>query len=90
MSNSIPQILCDTRVVLPDSSRYCLPDAKVHHFFGVDPRRKRCGSTADVCEIGIKPGDRTSCICMEKTLDQVSVILGVVSVDAVVVLSRRR
>ena len=81
MSNSIPQLLCETANRLPDKIAIVSPTRSVTF----SQLLQEALSTATCLrEIGIEPGDRVG-ICMEKTLDQVSVILGVLFANAVVV-----
>ncbi len=81
MSNSIPEILCATANRLPDKVAI-VSGARSITFSQL---LQEALSTAECLrEIGIEPGDRVG-ICMEKTLDQVSVILGVLFANAVVV-----
>jgi len=81
VSNSIPQILCETASRLPDKTAIVCRTRSVTF----SQLLQEALSTAECLrEIGIEPGDRVG-ICMEKTLDQVSVILGVLFANAVVV-----
>ena len=81
MSRSIPRFLCDVAERLPDKIAIVCKTrsatfSQLHHEALVTAECLR--------EIGVAPGDRVG-ICMEKTLDQVSVILGVLFANAVVV-----
>jgi amino acid adenylation domain-containing protein len=81
MSRSIPRFLSDIAERLPDkigivSKARSATFSQIHHEALVTAECLR--------EIGVTPGDRVG-ICMEKTLDQVSIILGVLFANAVVV-----
>ncbi len=81
LSRSIPHFLCQTAERLPDKTAI-VSDARSLTFSQL---HQEALATAECLRgIGIAPGDRVG-ICMEKTLDQVAVILGVLFANAVVV-----
>ncbi|MGC2110643.1 MAG: AMP-binding protein [Candidatus Korobacteraceae bacterium] len=81
LSRSIPQFLCDIAERLPDKVAI-VSEARSATFSQL---HQEALATAECLRgIGVAPGDRVG-ICMEKTVDQVSVILGVLFANAVVV-----
>ena len=81
LRNSIPQFLCHTAERLPDKTAIVCKTRSITY----SQLLQEALATAECLrEIGIEPGDRVG-ICMEKTLDQVSVILGVLFANAVLV-----
>ena len=81
MLRSIPQFLLDTAQRLPEKKAIVSRERSVTF----SQLRHEALTTAQCLrELGIQPGDRVG-ICMEKTVDQVSVILGVMFANAVLV-----
>ena len=81
MPSSIPQLLLRTADRLPDkpavvSRSRSITFAELH--------REALATAESLRELNIQPGDRVG-ICMEKTVDQVLAILGVLHANAVVV-----
>src|SRR5438067_2867583 len=81
MPKSIPRFLTDTAERLSDktaivSTTRWVTFSQLH--------RESLATAECLRELGIQPGDRIG-ICMEKTVDQVSAILGVLFANAVVV-----
>ena len=81
MLRSIPQFLCATAERLPDKIAIV---GKTRSATFSQLLQEALATAECLREIGVEPGDRVG-ICMEKTLDQVSVILGVLFANAVVV-----
>ncbi len=81
MLRSIPNFLLETAQRLPDKTAIVSRE----RFLTFSQLHEEALATAECLrELGIHPGDRVG-ICMEKTLDQVSVILGVMFANAVLV-----
>ena len=81
LGRSIPEFLCDIVERRPDKT--AMVSAERSATFA--QLYEEALATAECLRgIGVEPGDRVG-ICMEKTLDQVSVILGVLCANAVVV-----
>ena len=81
MPGSIPRFLCEIGERLPEKIAM-VSNARSATFSQLHAEAL---STAECLrELGIQPGDRVG-ICMEKSVDQVSVILGVLCANAVVV-----
>ncbi|MGH8218551.1 MAG: AMP-binding protein [Steroidobacteraceae bacterium] len=81
MMRSIPAFLLDTAARLPEKLAIISPARRVT--FAALAREAQA-TAACLRDIGIRSGDRVG-ICMEKTVDQVSAILGVLFANAVVV-----
>lgn len=81
MQNSIPHLLRATAERLPDKTAII---CKTRSVTFSQLLQEALATAQSLREIGVEPGDRVG-ICMEKTLDQVSVILGVLFANAVVV-----
>ena len=81
MRNSIPQFLCATAERLPDKIAVV---CKTRSLTFSQLLEEALTTAQCLREIGVEPGDRVG-ICMEKTADQISVILGVLFANAVVV-----
>lgn len=81
LSRSIPQFLCDMAERMPDKVAVV---CKTRSATFSQLHREALATAQCLRETGIAPGDRVG-ICMEKTLDQISVILGVLFANAVVV-----
>ncbi len=81
LGRSIPEFLCDIADRLPDKLAMVSDERSLTFAQLYDEAL----ATAECLRgIGVEAGDRVG-ICMEKTLDQVSVILGVLCANAVVV-----
>jgi amino acid adenylation domain-containing protein len=81
LGRSIPEFLCDIADRLPDKLAIVSDERSLTFAQLYDEAL----ATAECLRgIGVEAGDRVG-ICMEKTLDQVSVILGVLCANAVVV-----
>ncbi len=81
MLTSIPRFLQETAQRLPDKTAVVSRERSVTF----SQLREESLATAECLrELGIQPGDRVG-ICMEKTLDQISVILGAMFANAVFV-----
>jgi len=81
MPRSIPRFFRDTTLRLPDKTAIVARTESVTYA----ELMKRTLATAEALkELGIRPGERVG-ICMEKSIDQVSVILGVMFANAVLV-----
>jgi len=81
MPRSIPRFLCDTAERLPDKTAIVCKTRSVTF----SQLHQEALATAECLrELGVEPGDRVG-VCMEKTLDQVSVICGVLFANAVLV-----
>ena len=81
MPSSIPRFLCETAERLPDKVAIV---CKTRSATFSQLHQEALATAECLRELGVEPGDRVG-ICMEKTLDQVSVILGVLFANAVVV-----
>jgi amino acid adenylation domain-containing protein len=81
MLRSIPSFLRDTASRLPDKVAIVSRERSVTF---AQLRDEALATAQCLRELGIAPGDRVG-ICMEKTVDQVSVILGVMFANAVIV-----
>ena len=81
LSRSIPQFLCDIAERAPDKVGFVCRTRSVTF---AELHQEALATAQCLREIGVGPGDRVG-ICMEKTLDQISVILGVLFANAVVV-----
>lgn len=81
MPSSIPRFLSETAERLPDK---IVVLCKTRSATFSQLHLEALATAECLREIGIEPGDRIG-ICMEKTLDQISVILGVLFANAVVV-----
>ena len=81
MIKSIPAFLANTARRLPDKAAIVSP----HRSVTFSELHQEAAATAECLrELGIQPGDRVG-ICMEKSVDQVSAILGALCANAVVV-----
>lgn len=81
MPGSIPQFLFDVAQRLPDktaivSNQRTITFSRLHD--------EALATAGCLRELGIQAGDRVG-VCMEKTIDQVSVILGILLANAVIV-----
>ena len=83
MPRSIPRLLTDTAERLSDKTAIVSTTRSVTFS---QLHRESLATAECLRELGIQPGDRIG-ICMEKTVDQVSAILGVLFANAVVVPS---
>lgn len=81
MPRSIPRFLSDTAKRLPDKPAIV---SKTRTVTFAQLHQEAMATAECLSELGIKTGDRVG-ICMEKSVDQVSVILGVLFANAVVV-----
>jgi amino acid adenylation domain-containing protein len=81
MLRSIPRFLRETTERLPDKTAIVSRERSVTFS---QLNHEAIATAACLHELGIQPGDRVG-ICMEKTLDQVSVLLGVMLANAVFV-----
>src|SRR5262245_46628287 len=81
MPRTIPRHLRETAERLPDKRAIVSP-ARVLTFS--QPYHEALATAECLRELGVESGDRVG-ICMEKSVDQVSVILGVLYANAVVV-----
>jgi acyl-CoA synthetase (AMP-forming)/AMP-acid ligase II len=81
MLSSIPGFLCDTAQRLPEKT--CIVSRERSVTFA-QLHQEALATAECLREMGIQAGDRVG-ICMEKTVDQVSVILGVMFANAVLV-----
>ena len=81
MLRSIPNFLRETAERLPEKTAVVSRERSITFSQLHD---EALASAQCLRELGIQPGDRVG-ICMEKTLDQVSVILGVMFANAVLV-----
>jgi len=81
MSSSVTRFLCETAERLPDKVAIV---CRTRSATFAQLHQEALATAECLHEIGVEPGDRVG-ICMEKTLDQVSVILGVLFANAVVV-----
>ena len=81
MPRSIPRFLCETAQRLPDKTAIV---CKTRSATFSQLHQEALATAECLRELGVEPGDRVG-ICMEKTLDQVSVILGVLFANAVLV-----
>src|SRR6201988_763344 len=78
MLGSIPTFLVETAGRLPDNPAIVSRERSITFSQLLD----EVLATAEcLCELGIQPGDRIG-ICMEKTVDQVAVLLGVMFANA--------
>jgi non-ribosomal peptide synthetase component F len=85
MQGSIPNFLRETAQRLPDKAAVVARERSVTF----SQLHDEALATAECLrELGIRPGDRVG-ICMEKTADQVSVLLGVMFANAVLYRSCR-
>jgi amino acid adenylation domain-containing protein len=81
MPRSIPRFLCEIAERLPDKTAIISSSRSVTF----SQLQQESLATAECLrELGVQPGDRIG-ICMEKSIDQVSVILGVLLANAVIV-----
>lgn len=81
MTRSIPNFLAETASRLPDKPAIIAPERSVTFA----QLHAEALATAEVFrELGIQPGDRVG-VCMEKTIDQVSALLGILLANAVFV-----
>lgn len=81
MIRTIPHFLIETAQRLPDKPAIISRERSITFVQLLDEAR----ATAECLrELGVQPGDRVG-ICMEKTVDQVSVLLGVMFCNAVLV-----
>jgi len=81
MPRSIPRFLSETAARLPEKTAIVSKERSLT-FSQLHDEALATGES--LRELGVQPGDRVG-ICMEKTVDQVSTILGVLSANAVVV-----
>ena len=81
MPRSIPRFLQETASRLPEKTAIVSRDRSVTF---TELHDEALATAECLREIGVRPGDRVG-ICMEKTVDQVSAILGVLFANAVVV-----
>ncbi len=81
MPRSIPRFLCETAERLPDKTAIV---SKTRSVTFSQLRDEALATAECMRELGVQPGDRVG-ICMEKTVDQVSAILGVLFANAIVV-----
>ncbi len=81
MPSSVARFLCETAERLPDKVAIV---CKTRSATFSQLHQEALATAECLRELGVEPGDRVG-ICMEKTLDQVSVILGVLFGNAVVV-----
>jgi amino acid adenylation domain-containing protein len=81
MPSSVARFLCETAERLPDRVAIV---CKTRSATFSQLHQEALATAECLRELGVEPGDRVG-ICMEKTLDQVSVILGVLFANAVVV-----
>ena len=81
MPRTIPRFFSETAERLPDKTVVVSRDGSITY----SQLHNDVLATAEALrELGIQPGDRVG-ICMEKSIDQVCVILGVLYANAVVV-----
>lgn len=81
MPRSIPRFLRHTTARLPDKIAIVTRSDSISY---VELMRRTLATAEALKELGIRPGDRVG-ICMEKSIDQVTVILGVMFANAVLV-----
>ena len=81
MPGSIFRFLCETAERLPQKIAIT---SKTRSVTFAELRDEALATAECFRELGVKPGDRVG-ICMEKTLDQISAILGVLFANAVLV-----
>lgn len=81
MPRAIPRFLCEAADRLPDKIAV-ISKSRTATFFEL--YEEALTTAESLRELGIQPGDRVG-ICMEKSLDQISVILGVLFANAVLV-----
>src|SRR5271165_2621429 len=81
MSSSVTRFLCETAERLPDKVAIV---CRTRSATFAQLHQEALATAECLHEIGVEPGDRVG-ICMEKTLNQVSVILGILFANAVIV-----
>lgn len=81
MPRTIPQFLCEVAERLPDKTAIV---SKTRSITFSQLHDEALATGECLRELGIQTGDRVG-ICMEKSLDQVSVVLGVLFANAVVI-----
>ena len=81
MPRSIPRFLSETAERLPEKTAIV---SKTRPVTFSQLRDEALATAECLRELGIQPGDRVG-VCMEKTIDQVSAVLGVLFANAVVV-----
>ena len=81
MPRTIPRFLAEIAELLPDKMAICERSGAIT--FG-ELHRSALATAECLRELNIKPGDRVG-VCMEKSIDQVLVILGILFANAVLV-----